>query len=312
MASHVVADAARRRPTPPRCVGEQARLREELERDAADRALEELGDDPDARALRAAPRRRRARRRRDVAGASTPAGAKRPRRSTSSATRVAIAASRSPSSTRPARATVTVSSPSTQVGEPAAPRLATSTPRSAARELDDRFRLRRFLVGAAGKRLGREILPRAHQRRQRPVTSLRALVGLALGGERTRRRIEREGARATHLRQVEQLGDLGPDLGGLGVDARAAAEHEIERLAAERRRERAGGRERVGPGERAIAEMDPAVGPERETIGQRLARRRRPHRQHDDLAAVLGAELDRPQAARARRTSSPRAGRPRA
>ena len=56
-------------------------------------------------------------------------------------------------------------------------------------------------------------------------------------------------------REVEQLGELGADLAGVGVDRVAPDEHEVERaVVADRRRERACRRERVGARERRVGD----------------------------------------------------------
>jgi len=157
-------------------------------------------------------------------------------------------------------------------------------------EARDRLGLGRLPLGLGRKTLLGEILGRGHDRGQRPGHGLEALVGLALGDEGARRRIELEPARAGHLRQPQQLRHLGPDLPRLGVGAGAAEEDEIGRFALERGGERARGRERVGAGEHRVDEMERAVGAERQALDQPVARARRAHGERHHLSPVRGAQ----------------------
>jgi hypothetical protein len=62
-------------------------------------------------------------------------------------------------------------------------------------------------------------------------------------------------------------------------------------FATQRQRQGACGREGVGAGEGAVAEVQGAIGTQCETFAQRLARLRRTHRDGNDLAAVRRFEL---------------------
>ena len=100
--------------------------------------------------------------------------------------------------------------------------------------------------------------------------------------------------------QVEQLGELGTDLAGVGIDRVAAREHEVERaLARERGGERLRGRERVGARERGVGhvhagDVDVASRAPRDRFAQRVVRGRRSEREHGDARArALRRELAR-------------------
>jgi hypothetical protein len=125
-----------------------------------------------------------------------------------------------------------------------------------------------------------------------PSSVSRAAVNVRAAG------IEREGPRAAHLREIEQLGDLGPTCAVSASTLARPQSTRFERLAdgapspvhapsrACRRRQRHGRRD--GRRDRRPSASSAA----------RLASRRRSHRHHDDLAAVLVPELDRAQHAR--------------
>ena len=101
-------------------------------------------------------------------------------------------------------------------------------------------------------------------------------------------------------REVEQLGQLGPDLAGVGVDRVPAREHEVERaFSREGGGQRLGRRERVGTGERGVGhvdtvDVDAAIESPRDRLAQRVFGRRRTEREDGDARArALGCELDR-------------------
>src|SRR5213078_1929214 len=71
------------------------------------------------------------------------------------------------------------------------------------------------------------------------------------------------------------------------------AEDEVETLLLERERERARRADRVRAREDAVREQDAAVGAERQALAERLLGLRRPHRDHDDLAAGRRTQRDR-------------------
>ena len=293
-------------------VGEPARLREQLERHAPDRAVEELGDDPDRAVVppcaagdAAAPPRRVGRRldpdrreesaRRELrrrASRSPRRGRRRgcapgarPTRSRALRPRSASRPRRSPTGRRRDR-------------PPSARRSASSSPLPCRRGAETSRAARSSpAVTSAGN---------APVTVSEPSSVSRSAVNVRAGG------IERERAHAADLRQIEQLRDLGPDLRRLGIDARAPAQHEIEGLArgsprrarvpsrACRRRRTRGRRDgcrdrRRAPDNRRAPRARPAA----------PSSPRRPRRR-----ARRGARSRA--AARARRTSSPRAGRLRA
>ena len=64
-----------------------------------------------------------------------------------------------------------------------------------------------------------------------------------------------------------------------------AGEHEVERLARQRRRQRAAGGHRVAAGEGGVVEVDGACGAERQRLAQRLLQARRAEAVHHHLAA---------------------------
>ena len=160
-------------------------------------------------------------------------------------------------------------------------------------EARDRLGRRRLPLGLGREALLGEVLGRGDHRRQRPGHRLEALVGLALGDQGARRRIELEPARPRHLRQVQHLRHLGTDLPRLGVGAGAAEEDEVGLLAREHGGQRARRRERVGAGEQRIEEMERAVGAERQALDEPVARAGRPHAECHHLAAVHGAQRHR-------------------
>ena len=169
---------------------------------------------------------------------------------------LAIAAASAPSSSSPRRVQGTSSMSATQVGEPSAPTSALDRPTSARVERQDRLVGCGLALGLGREALLVQVLRRRDQGRQRALHVLEALVGLALGVERARGEIETQPAHGGRLRQVEQLRHLRADLAGLGIDARAAEQNEIG--ACSRRSdggERARRRERVGAGERRIAQV---------------------------------------------------------
>ena len=98
--------------------------------------------------------------------------------------------------------------------------------------------------------------------------------------------------------KVEQLGQLGPDLAGVGVERVAAHEDQVERpFAIDRGLERGGGCERVAAGERRVGDehavdLDVAFEAPRDRLAQRVFGRRRAERDHRDRRArTLGGEL---------------------
>ena len=93
--------------------------------------------------------------------------------------------------------------------------------------------------------------------------------------------------------EVEQLGELGADLAGVGVDRIAAGQHEIEPcsllrgLVLERGRERLGRRECVGSCERDVGDVHAVdvhvlVEAPRDRLAQRVVGRGRAQREHRD------------------------------
>ena len=125
-----------------------------------------------------------------------------------------------------------------------------------------------------------------------------AVVVLAARARRAVPSIERW---RTPLRngKVAQLGELGADLTGVGVDRVAAGEHEVERaVVCERGRERLRGGERVGTGERGVGDehavdVDVAVEAPRDRFAQRVLGGRRPERDDGDVRArARRRELD--------------------
>ena len=107
---------------------------------------------------------------------------------------------------------------------------------------------------------------------------------------------EGEVAGAGDERQPEELGELGADLAGVGVDRVAAREHEVEPAEVlDRAGERARGGEGVGAGERGIgdedaAAVDVAVDAPRDGLAERVLGGRRTERDDRDRAAVLGRD----------------------
>ena len=70
---------------------------------------------------------------------------------------------------------------------------------------------------------------------------------------------------------IEQLGHLGAHLPRLPVDGVAAEQHEVEGTGgAQRGSERVCGGQRVGAGERVVAEVQPRVGPPGHRLAQRV------------------------------------------
>ena len=101
-------------------------------------------------------------------------------------------------------------------------------------------------------------------------------------------------------REIEQLGESGADLPGVGIDRVATGEHEVERpLARDGRGERACRRERVGSRERRVGDehavdLHRVVASPGERLAQHVVGGRRAEREHGDRAvADRGGELDR-------------------
>jgi hypothetical protein len=112
--------------------------------------------------------------------------------------------------------------------------------------------------------------------------------------------VDREMADAGEEGQVEQFGELGTNLTGVGVDRVAAREQKVERpLTAERGGERLRGRKRVGARERGVGDVhardvDVALASPRNRFAQRVVRGGRPEREHGNTrAGALRRELAR-------------------
>ena len=129
----------------------------------------------------------------------------------------------------------------------------------------------------------------AHERTAGSSTSACSQPSSCSQRASTRVAVDREVADAGEEREVEQLGELGTDLAGVGVDRVAAGEHEVERaFARERGGERLRGRERVGAGERGVGDVhavdvDAAIESPRDRLAQRVVGGRRSEREHGDV-----------------------------
>jgi hypothetical protein len=110
--------------------------------------------------------------------------------------------------------------------------------------------------------------------------------------------VQMEVADPRHERQIEQLGELGTDLTGVGVDRVPTGEDEIERPEAlEGGGERAGGGERVRSGERGIrhehpVRVDVPFARPGDRLAERVLRARWPERDDGDAPAAFLHELD--------------------
>ena len=107
-------------------------------------------------------------------------------------------------------------------------------------ERRDRLRRCGLALDLGREALFGQVFRGRHDGRERAGHRLEPLVGLALRRERPGR-IDLEAAGTGHLRQIEELGDLGTDLAGLGIRAGTPEEDHVGRLAAERARQRVGG-----------------------------------------------------------------------
>ena len=145
-------------------------------------------------------------------------------------------------------------------------------------------------VGRHLARLG-EPLGRGQHGGQRHPDEAPAVVELAAGLDDAVRQGQlldpgREG-------EVEQFGDLGPDLAGVGVDGVAPHEHEVEgALAAERGGQRRRGGQGVGPGEGGVGDEHALVGSPRQRLAQGVLGRGRPQGEDGARAADFAGELD--------------------
>src|SRR5206468_4297064 len=133
--------------------------------------------------------------------------------------------------------------------------------------------------------LDSDVLGYAHERRQLTFDGLKSGVGLAFGLQPPAPNVEIEPADGRQLRKIEKLGNLGPDLASLRIDARLAAEHEIEAVATEGERDRSRRCQSVRSGKDGVHEMHSTIGAEREAMNERLPCLWRPHRKRHDVSA---------------------------
>ena len=186
-------------------------------------------------------------------------------------------------------------------------------PRSAA--VNRRMRDRGHRGATVGVDLARvdQPLGRRQHRREPEVGLDEAVVVLApdVQDRGAGRVVDVEVAHTGREREVEELGQLGPDLAGVGVDRVPPDEDEVERAGVgQRGGERAGRREGVGAGERGVGDqhpvhLDAALGRPRDRLAQRVLGGWRAEREDGAGPAVLGGERARParQRAGSRRSS---------
>ena len=159
MAAHVVTEQDRG-DAAPACVGEPARLRQQLQRDPSNGALERLGDDPDLRSVGRERRRRHShcRRRFDTRRGKEPARVELVDEPADRGIEVAVE-----------HATGTLDRDRLDAFDPGRRSRGAEARRVGGkirrRQLDDGLALRGLLVGPARELLGREILARRHERR---------------------------------------------------------------------------------------------------------------------------------------------------
>jgi len=134
-----------------------------------------------------------------------------------------------------------------------------------------------------------------HERREWPAHGLEPRVDGPFRLEDPRRRIHAQRAHHRGLGPTQQLGDLGTHLARLGIDTRAADQHEIRPLPTNRRRQRSRRGERIRPGERTVAQVHRTVRTERQGVAQGFGCLRRSHGERDDLAAMRVAQRQRAQ-----------------
>ena len=187
----------------------------------------------------------------------------------------------------PARSGETSRTARTRVGEPVCPKRlsfgCTSGTRSAAVQTTiwpsasaDRIRVEVSAVRRRGDRA---------EGRKRDLVRLLAFVSEASGPQRSVAPLERDDA--GHLWEVQERGDLGRHLPGLGVERLAPAEDEVSALLLDCQRQSTSRAEDVGEREDAVGEMDAAVGADGKRLPEGLFCGRRAHRHRDHLAAVL-------------------------
>ena len=99
-------------------------------------------------------------------------------------------------------------------------------------------------------------------------------------------------AHSTGEREVEQLGQLGPDLARLAVDRIAAEQDEvIGSSSTQRRRQRLCRGERVGAGECVVAQVQALVGPPRHCLTQDIVGAGWSERHHGAAATGITRQL---------------------
>ena len=117
--------------------------------------------------------------------------------------------------------------------------------------------------------------------RQLDLDGVVAVLGLALGAQRAALDVDLDDLRQRRHAQV--VGDDRADRVALAVVGLLAEQHEVGALAAQRLRQRVAGRGDVGAGERAVGQVDRAVGAERDGLVQRAHGGLGAHRHGDDL-----------------------------
>jgi hypothetical protein len=146
------------------------------------------------------------------------------------------------------------------------------------------------LVGVGGDR---------EQRRQRAAQRLGPALDRARGRDRAAAPVLGrddlvDPAHAGDLRQVELLGRLGADLGGVAIDGLPAAQDQVgPAQLAHGLGQRVAGGQRVGPGERLVGQQHDLVGAAEQRLAQHLHGSRRAHRQHGHPPAVAFLQAQR-------------------
>ena len=129
-----------------------------------------------------------------------------------------------------------------------------------------------------------------HDGGQRCLDAVVAHLGLALDLDQAV--AERELRRLRHERQLQPLGDRGPEHRAATVGGLLPEQDEVGRLPLEHGGEHAARRDQVGAGDRVVVDEHRTVGAHAQGGAQRLRRRRGAHRDDHDLgvAAVLQAQ----------------------